>query len=125
MLTPFLAAPHAALAIGLAFLLAPSGWIARALAPLAGWDRPPLLATVNDPGGVALIVGLMVKEVPFLLLVILSALSQIPVRQHLAAGRSLGYGRGIVWIKVIMPQVWPLIRLPVMVVLAYSLSVVD
>jgi len=124
-LTPFLAAPHAAMAIGLAFLLSPSGWIARALSPLAGWDRPPMLATVNDPGGVALILGLMVKEDPFLLLVILSALSQIPVRQHLAAGRSLGYGRGIVWIKVIMPQVWPLIRLPVMVVTAYSLSVVD
>ena len=125
LLTPFLAAPHAAMAIGLAFLLSPSGWIARALAPLAGWDRPPMLATVNDPGGVALILGLTVKEVPFLLLVILSALSQIPVREHLAAGRSLGYGRGLVWIKVIMPQVWPLIRLPVMVVLAYSLSVVD
>ena len=125
LLTPFLAAPHAAMAIGLVFLLSPSGWIARALAPLAGWDRPPLWASVNDPAGFALILGLMVKEVPFLLLVILSALSQIPLRQHLAAGRSLGYGRGIVWIKVIMPQVWPLIRLPVMVVLAYSLSVVD
>ncbi|MDA0962829.1 MAG: ABC transporter permease, partial [Proteobacteria bacterium] len=125
LLTPYLAAPQAAMAIGLAFLLAPSGWIARALAPVMGWDRPPMIATVNDPGGVALILGLMVKEVPFLLLVILSALSQLPVRQHLAAGRSLGYGRGIVWIKVIMPQVWPLIRLPVMVVLAYSLSVVD
>lgn len=125
LLTPFLAAPHAAMAIGLAFLLAPSGWIARALAPLMGWDRPPMLATVNDPWGLALILGLTVKELPFLLLVILSALGQIPLRQHLAAGRSLGYGRGIVWIKVIMPQVWPLIRLPVMVVLAYSLSVVD
>ncbi len=125
LLTPFLAAPHAAMAIGLAFLLSPSGWIARALAPLAGWDRPPMVATVNDPAGLALMFGLMVKEVPFLLLVILSALSQLPVRQHLAAGRSLGYGRGLVWIKVIMPQVWPLIRLPVMVVLAYSLSVVD
>ncbi|MDG4647361.1 ABC transporter permease subunit [Roseibacterium sp. SDUM158017] len=125
VLTPFLAAPHAAMAIGLAFLLSPSGWIARALAPLAGLDRPPALATVNDPWGLALIVALTVKEVPFLLLVILSALSQVPVRAHLTAGRSLGYGRGIVWIKVIMPQVWPLIRLPVMVVLAYSLSVVD
>ncbi|TDE40014.1 ABC transporter permease [Antarcticimicrobium sediminis] len=125
LLTPFLAAPHAAIAIGLAFLLSPSGWIARALAPLMGWDRPPMLVSVNDPDGGALILGLMVKEVPFLLLVILSALSQIPVRQHLAAGRSLGYGRGIVWIKVIMPQVWPLIRLPVMVMLAYALSVVD
>ena len=113
------------MAIGLVFLLSPSGWIARALAPLAGWDRPPLWASVNDPAVFALILGLMVKEVPFLLLVILSALSQLPLRQHLAAGRSLGYWRGIVWIKVIMPQVWPLIRLPVMVVLAYSLSVVD
>lgn len=125
MLTPFLAIPHAALAVGLAFVLAPSGWIARMVAPLAGWDRPPDITSVNDGWGLALTLGLMVKEVPFLLLVILSALSQIPVARHMAAGRALGYGRGIVWIKIIMPQVWPLIRLPVWVVLAYALSVVD
>lgn len=125
LLTPFLATPHAAMAVGLAFVLAPSGWIARALAAPMGWQTPPDLATVNDGWGLALMLGLMVKEVPFLLLVILSALSQIPVARHMAAGRSLGYGRGIVWIKIIMPQVWPLIRLPVWVVLAYALSVVD
>lgn len=125
LLTPFLATPHAAMAVGLAFVLAPSGWIARTLAPLAGWDRPLDIATVNDGWGMALMVGLMVKEVPFLLLVILSALSQIPVARHIAAGRALGYGRGVVWIKIIMPQVWPMIRLPVWVVLAYALSVVD
>ncbi|RNF36023.1 hypothetical protein [Paracoccus methylarcula] len=125
MLAPFLAAPHAAMAIGLAFVLAPSGWVARLLAPVLGLDQPPGLAIVNDPWGIALIIGLTVKEMPFLLLVILSALTQIPVRVHMAAGRALGYGRGIVWIKLIMPQVWPLIRLPVLVVIAYSLSVVD
>ncbi len=125
MLTPFLAIPHAAMAVGLAFVLAPSGWIGRMMAPLAGWERPPDIATVNDGWGLALMIGLMVKEVPFLLLVILSALSQIPVARHVAAGRTLGYGRGVVWIKIIMPQVWPLIRLPVWVVLAYALSVVD
>jgi len=125
MLTPFLAIPHAAMAVGLAFVLAPSGWIARMVAPFAGWDRPPDFSTINDGWGLALTLGLMVKEVPFLLLVILSALSQIPVARHMAAGRALGYGRGIVWIKIIMPQVWPLIRLPVWVVLAYALSVVD
>jgi len=125
LLTPFLAVPHAAMAIGLAFVLAPSGWIARLLAPLAGWERPPDLASVNDPWGLALLAGLVIKEVPFLLLVMLSALTQIPLRQHMAAGRALGYGRGIVWIKIILPQVWPLIRLPVLVVLAYGLSVVD
>lgn len=126
LLIPFLAAPHAAIAIGLAFLISPSGWIARLLSPWAtGWDVPPDLATVHDPWGGALILGLMIKEVPFLLLVLLAALGQIPVRQHMAAGRALGYGRGLVWIKVILPQVYPLIRLPVFAVLAFSLSVVD
>ena len=56
---------------------------------------------------------------------ILSALNQIPVRAHLAAGRALGYGRGVVWVKVILPQVYPLVRLPVFAVLAFGLSVVD
>jgi putative thiamine transport system permease protein len=126
VLAPLLAAPHAALAIGLAFLLAPSGWIARLLSPgVTGWNRPPDLATVNDGWGVALIIGLLIKEVPFLLLVMGSALGQLPVRRHLAAGRALGYGRGMVWAKVIFPQVYPLIRLPIFIVLAFSLSVVD
>ena len=126
VLTPLLAAPHAALAIGLAFLLAPSGWIARMVSPwLTGWDRPPDLATVNDGWGLALIMGLLIKEVPFFLLVIGSALGQLPVRDQLAAGRALGYGRGMVWAKVILPQVYPLIRLPIFIVLAFALSVVD
>ncbi len=126
MLTPLLAAPHAALAIGLAFLLAPSGWIARMISPWAtGWAVPPDLATVHDGWGMALILGLLVKEVPFLLLVILSALGQLPVRAHLAAARALGYGRGVAWVKVILPQVYPLIRLPVFIVMAFALSVVD
>lgn len=126
LLTPFLATPHAALAIGLAFLIAPSGWIARMISPWAtGWALPPDVASVNDPAGLALILGLLVKEVPFFLLVILAALSQLPVRRHLSAGRALGYGRGVVWIKVILPQLYPLIRLPVYVVLSFALSVVD
>lgn len=126
MLAPYLATPHAALAIGLGFLIAPSGWIARLLSPwLTGWQAPPDFASLHDGWGLALILGLLVKEVPFLLLVILSALGQLPVRAHLAAGRALGYGRGMVWIKIILPQVYPLIRLPVFIVLAFSLSVVD
>ncbi len=124
-LTPFLAIPHAAMAVGLAFVLAPSGWLARLLAEPLGWTGPPDIASVNDPWGVALMIGLMIKEIPFLLLVILAALGQLPVRRHMAMGRALGYGRGIVWIKVIVPQLWPLIRLPVWVVLSYALSNVD
>jgi putative thiamine transport system permease protein len=125
-LSPLLAAPHAAMAVGLAFLIAPSGWIARLIADLVtGWPVPPRLMTVNDPAGLALIFGLVVKEFPFFLLVILSALNQLPVRQQMAIGQSLGYGPGVVWIKVILPQVYPQIRLAVFAVLVFSLSVVD
>jgi putative thiamine transport system permease protein len=126
LLAPLLATPHAAMAIGIAFLIAPSGWIARLLSPWAtGWDRPVDVATVNDAYGGALILGLLVKEIPFFLLVVFSALGQVPVRQHLATGRALGYGAAMVWIKVILPQVYPMIRLPIFVVLAFALSVID
>ena len=124
-LSPFLAVPHAAMAVGLAFVLAPSGWIARALAPLMGWSQPPDLASVHDAWGLALMLGLVVKELPFLLLVMASGLNQLPVARQIAVGRAMGYGPGVVWIKVILPQLWPLIRLPVWVVLAYGMSVVD
>ncbi|GAB4387062.1 ABC transporter permease [Albidovulum sp.] len=126
LIAPLLATPHAALAIGLAFLIAPSGWIARLFSPWAtGWTLPPDIATVQDGAGLALILGLTVKEVPFLLLVMLSALGQLPVRAELAAARALGYAPGIAWAKVIAPQLYALIRLPVFVVLSFSLSVVD
>ena len=126
LLTPLLAAPHSAVAIGLAFLLAPSGWIVRLFSPWAtGWTVPPDLATVQDPLGLALIIGLVVKETPFLLLVTAAALRQVPVRQHLAAGQSLGYAPRQVWIRILLPELYRLIRLPVYVVLAFSLSVVD
>lgn len=126
MLTPLLAAPHSAMAIGLAFLIAPSGWIARLLSPWAtGWALPPDLGTVQDPLGFALILGLVTKETPFLLLVMVATFGQIPVGHQLAAGQSMGYGRGQVWLLILLPAIYRLIRLPVYVVLAFSLSVVD
>ncbi|MCV2867733.1 ABC transporter permease subunit [Defluviimonas sp. WL0002] len=126
VLTPFLAVPHAALAIGLAFVIMPSGWIARAISPWAtGWDLPPDLAIVNDPAGLALILGLVIKELPFFLLVTLAALAQIPVGSQMRAGRAIGYPPAQVWAFVIVPQVYAQIRLPVYVVLSFALSVVD
>lgn len=125
VLAPLLAAPHAALAIGLAFVIAPSGWIARLLAPVLDWARPPDVATVGDPLGLALILGLVLKELPFLVVILLAASSQIDMGRQMAAARALGYGRAAVWAWLLVPQLWPLIRLPVMVVLAYSVSVVD
>ena len=66
ILVPILAAPHAAIAIGLAFLLAPSGWLARLFSPwLTAWELPPNLATVQDLWGLSLMLGLIIKELPF------------------------------------------------------------
>ena len=125
-LAPLLAAPHAAMAVGLAFLLAPSGWLARLASPWAtGWQRPPDLATVNDPAGLALAAGLIVKELPFLLFVLIAALRQLPVAQSMAEGRALGYRPAAVWACLILPQAYRLIRLPVFVTLAFAVSVVD
>ncbi|WP_439561018.1 ABC transporter permease [Roseinatronobacter sp.] len=125
-LAPLLALPHAAAAFGLAFLVAPSGWMARAVSPtLTGWDRPPDLLIVNDPWGLALIAGLVIKEVPFLLLMTLAALGQTDSLRSQLVARSLGYGRVTGWLKTVLPRVYPQIRLPVYAVLAYSMSVVD
>ncbi len=125
-LAPLLATPHAALAIGFAFLVAPSGWIARALSPWAtGWDRPPDWATVNDPWGLALVAGLTLKEVPYLLLMAFAGLGQIRAAEAMRAAAALGYGPVTGWLKVVLPQLYPQLRLPLYAVLAFSLSVVD
>ena len=125
-MTPLLAVPHLALAVGLAFLLAPSGWIARLISPWpSGFETPPDIALVQDPLGIALTLGLVIKEMPFLLLMTFAALGQIRADDQLRMARSLGYGPVQAWLKVVLPLVYPLIRLPVYAVLAFSLSVVD
>jgi putative thiamine transport system permease protein len=125
-MTPVLAVPHLALAVGLAFLIAPSGWLARLISPwLTGWQRPPDLALVQDQDGLALTLGLVIKETPFLILMTFAALGQVRADEQLRMARSLGYGPVCAWLKVVLPRIYPLIRLPVYAVLAYALSVVD
>ncbi len=118
--------PHAAAAFGFAFLFAPSGWLVRLFSPWAtGFDRPPDWLIINDPMGYALLAGLVLKEIPFLFLMSLSAASQIKVDQRLKLSRSMGYGRLWAWIVVIMPAFYRQIRLPIFAVIAFSSSVVD
>ncbi len=126
VLVPLIAVPHAAMALGLVFLLSPSGWIVRWVSFLVmGWETPPEWVTVQDPYGLSLILGLVLKETPFLLLMILAAMQQIRAQNYIRIGQSLGYGKFRSWLKLVLPQVYPLIRLPIYAVLAFSLSVVD
>jgi len=126
LLSPLLSVPHAAAAFGLAFLIAPSGWISRIASPgVTGWERPPDVLILNDPHGLSLMMGLIVKEIPFLLLMTLAALGQTDTRRSMQVATSLGYQRATAWLKIVFPRVYAQIRLPVYVVLAYSMSVVD
>lgn len=127
LLTPLLASPHASVALGLAFVLAPSGWIVRLISPeLTGWLRPPGdLVTIRDPYGLALVFGLLTKEIPYLVIMIAAALGQVPAARLIAGARSMGYARHTAWLKLVLPRLWPQIRLPFYAVIAYSLSVVD
>ncbi len=125
LLAPLLATPHSSIAIGFAFLIAPSGWLARLAAPLAGWERPPDLPLPQDPWGVAFVIGLTIKELPYLLLMVMAALNQVPWRAQGAIARTLGYRPATFWLKTVLPQIYAQLRLPIYAVLTYSLSAVD
>ncbi|WP_373182472.1 ABC transporter permease [Halomonas campaniensis] len=126
LVSPLLSIPHAAAAFGLAFLIAPSGLLARLVSPtLTGWERPPDALIVQDPWGLSLMAGLVIKEIPFLLLMSLAALPQLDPQRRVAMARSLGYRPTLAWLKVVAPALYPLIRLPVYAVIAYASSVVD
>ncbi|MBA5776269.1 ABC transporter permease subunit [Stappia sp. F7233] len=126
LLSPLLSIPHAAAAFGLAFLVAPSGWIFRAVSPWAtGFGQPPDLLIVHDPSGLAMMFGLMAKEVPFLFLMILAALPQTESTRSRRLAVSFGYRPVTAWLKVVLPRLYPQIRLPVFAVLTYATSVVD
>jgi putative thiamine transport system permease protein len=124
-----LAVPHLAFAIGLSFLVMPSGLLARLLAPLMGWASPPGWITTHDPYGFALTIALACKETGFVLFNVLAALSRpetaLAFRQQKAAAQSLGHGSLSIWLRLFVPQLWPSLRWPVAITFVYAATVVD
>lgn len=125
-----LAVPHAAFAVGLVLLLAPSGWLLRLLSPWAtGLHAPPPWPTTQDPWGLGLVAVLALKEIPFLLWAAGAHLLRPDVAQRLAQelnlAATLGYGPRQAWWCVVWPQLLPRMAAPLLAVLAYSLTVVD
>jgi putative thiamine transport system permease protein len=125
LLAPVLATPHSAMAIGLVFLLAPSGWLFRLTSGLLGVARPPNVTTVQDEWGLSFVLAVLLKAVPYLVLMTAAAMGQVQPKRSLAVSRAMGYGVVCAWLETILPRVYPQIRLPVYAVLAFSLSVVD
>ena len=122
---PVLAIPHAAAAFALALLLAPSGVASRVIASLLGWDLPPDYLFINDPNGLALILGLVLKEAPFLLLISLAALPSLGAPRRVALARTLGYKPTTAWLLTVAPVLYPLVRLPRFAVIVFASSAVD
>ena len=125
-----LAVPHAAFAMGLVLLIAPSGWLLRLFSPWAtGLSAPPPWPTTQDPWGLGLISLLALKETPFLLWAALTHLQRPEVSQRLGRewqlATTLGYAPQTAWWRVVWPQVLSRMGAPLLAVLAYGLTVVD
>ncbi|MEO1190528.1 MAG: ABC transporter permease [Pseudomonadota bacterium] len=126
LLAPLVAVPHIALAVGLTFLIMPSGWLVRFVSPWpSGWERPPDLAFPQDDLGLSLILGLVAKETPFLLLMALAALPRLDEEWRLAMARSLGYHPVTAWLKTVLPDLLRALRLPLAAVLSYGVANVE
>ncbi len=123
---PLLATPHLALAIGVALVIAPSGLLLRVVSPwLTGFTQPPDWNTTQDPAGIALILGLVLKETPFLLIALTTALAQVPAERLMLQARTLGYGPIKGWMVAVAPLLQRQIRLPFAAVVVFGISNVD
>ena len=130
LLSPILVIPHAAAAIAVGFLIAPSGMFARLISPwLTGWEMAPDGMFPHDPYGISIILGLTLKELPFLLLMALGALAQPELgkklRQQYTVALNLGYYPITAFFKVVLPLLYPFLRLPILAVLAYASASVE
>ena len=130
ILSPILVIPHAAAAIAVGFLIAPSGMVSRLFSPwLSGWELAPHGIFPHDPYGISIMLGLTLKELPFLLLMALGALAQPELgkklRQQHKVALNLGYCPITAFFKVVLPSLYPLLRLPLLAVLAYASSSVE
>lgn len=130
ILSPILVIPHAAAAIAIAFLITPSGMISRLFSPwLTQWHIAPDWLLPHDSYGISIIIGLTLKELPFLMLMTLNAMAQPALNNKIQAqyrvALSLGYYPITAFFKVVLPTIYPLMRLPLLAILAYASASVE
>ncbi len=122
----FLALPHLALALGLGFVLASTGLLARVL---VGGTSPPDWQLVQDATGLGLIAALVLKEAPFLVWAMVTIMQsdalRLPLQQQASVARSLGHGPQSIFFKIVLPQVLSRVVWPIVAVFSYGMTVVD
>ncbi|MGM0429520.1 MAG: ABC transporter permease subunit [Pseudomonadota bacterium] len=126
LLSPLLSIPHVAFAVGLMLLMSPSGWLIRLVEAVSGlFPAPPAGWPLPEKSLVTVIIVLILKELPFLLLMISAQLKQLPIKSWLIQAQSYGYSERQAWWRIVTPELLRRLTLPMAAVSIYSLSVVD
>ena len=147
VLSPFLVFPHAAAAISLLFVVSPSGifaatttrlnaYFSHAFAtPFVNEISEMALPAANDGTllydglGLSILIALSLKELPFILLMTLSVMSQPLVKKKLTGyvkvGTALGYSPTASFFKLVLPTIFSQIKLPFLAVLVFATSNVE
>jgi putative thiamine transport system permease protein len=111
-LAPLLSLPHLAIALGLVFLFS---------------DGSVFFVDSELPrkGLPTLIIAIVIKEVPFFLLIFSAIGRQLPIKYWLLQGNALGYQDYRCWWFLVFPALLKQSRLALLAATAYTLSVVD
>ncbi|MFD2631282.1 ABC transporter permease [Idiomarina piscisalsi] len=126
LLSPVLSVPHVAFAVGLMLLFSPSGWLIRLVESVTGLlPFPPQGWPLPEKSVITVMVALVLKELPFLLLMIAAQLKQVPASSWLTQAQSYGYSQRQAWWRIVTPELLKRLTLPMAAVIIYSLSVVD
>lgn len=119
-LSPLLSIPHMTVALGVIYLFSVSGTLGRLLYWISGEQIDFTFAP--DSQGYGMILALVIKEVPYLILMSLGAHHQIKSSQFITISRTLGYSYSKSWLYVVLPIIHRQIRLPILATLVFSLS---
>ena len=111
-LAPLLSLPHLAIALGIVFLFS---------------DGSLFFVDSGLPrkGLSTLIIAIVIKEVPFFLLIFSAIGRQLPIKYWLLQGNALGYQDYRCWWFLVFPALLKQSRLALLAASAYTLSVVD
>jgi putative spermidine/putrescine transport system permease protein len=115
-----LTVPHLVIAVAVVFLLTPTGLVARLLSAAGLIAQPadfPLL--VNDRWGIGIIVAYVWKEIPFITLMLLSALRHGGL-ELLEVGKTLKAGPWQRFRHIVLPIIFPSLGAACLIVFAYT-----
>ena len=121
----FLAYPHLAFGVGLTLLFSPSSIFSHLLGLTFDWQKTPNWIGIPDPYGFSLYIGLILREVPFLIFLMIGILNRGSYKMYYVNSILFGYSRFKTWQNIIWPQISKKLYIPLIIVMIYGLSCID